>query len=77
MRLPICAHSLTLIVSLAGDQEDDMDVFSLDGDCDEVVQNCARDQNVIEALLTALVAPVTTGRVQQHEDNSRGEWAIV
>jgi hypothetical protein len=48
-------------------------MFTLDGECDEVVQNCARDQFLIEALLTALVAPVTADQVQEHEDNSRGE----
>jgi hypothetical protein len=48
-------------------------VFTLDGECDEVVQNCARDQFILEALLTALVAPVTADCVQEHENNSRGK----
>jgi hypothetical protein len=56
-----------------GEQKDDINVFTLDGDCDEVVQNCARDQFLMEALLTALVAPVTSDDVNEHEENSLGE----
>ena len=56
----------------SGDQDEDNNIFSLDGECDEVVQNCACDQYLFEALLTALVAPVTADCVQEHENNSRG-----
>lgn len=56
-----------------GEQEDDTNIFTLDGECDEVVQNCARDQFLLEALLTALVAPVMADVVKEHADNSRGE----
>ena len=45
----------------------------MDGECDEVVQNCARDQFLLEALLTALVAPVTADCVKESQNNSRGE----
>lgn len=48
-------------------------MFIMDGECDEVVQNCARDQGLLEALLTALVAPVSANCVKEHQDNSRGE----
>jgi hypothetical protein len=48
-------------------------VFTMDGECDEVVQNCARDQFLLEALLTALVAPVTADCVKESQNNSRGE----
>lgn len=48
-------------------------MFTLDGECDEVVQNCAREQFLLEALLTALVAPVMADCVKEHPDNSRGE----
>ena len=57
-----------------GDEDDDMNVFTVDGDCDEVVQNCSRDQFLIEALLTALIAPVLAGYVKEHEDNGRGNF---
>ena len=56
-----------------GEQEDDCDVFVMDGVCDEVVQDCARDQFLLEALLTALVAPVTAGLVKESQNNTRGE----
>ena len=49
-----------------------MNFFELDGECDEVVQNCAREQHLMEALLTALVAPVTARCVQEGDENSRG-----
>lgn len=60
-----------------GEQEDDINVFTLDGECDEVVQNCARDQFLLEALLTALVAPVTAGIVKEHPDNNQGKEVYV
>ena len=47
----------------------------MDGECDEVVQNCAREQYLLEALLTALVAPVMADVIQEHQDNAKGNFS--
>ena len=58
--------------SFSGDQDDTTDPFSLEGNCDEVLQNCAREQFMMEALLTVVVCPVVSGHILQEDSNGQG-----
>mmetsp|Transcript_17820 Transcript_17820/g.26308 ORF Transcript_17820/g.26308 Transcript_17820/m.26308 type:complete len:3025 (+) Transcript_17820:90-9164(+) len=56
---------------IVGDQDDSTDPFSLEGNCDEVLQNCAREQFMMEALLTVVVSPVVSERILQEDSNGQ------